>query len=93
MQVIIPHRDDVKIQSIVVSLNYLAVFERVDGLQARPILQDIEAGPKLVPSGLGGPGGKRGASMPPTPLFLLSSHILFVFPSTFLGATRSHNQR
>ena len=33
---IIPHRDDVKIQSVVVSLNYLAVFERVDGLQARP---------------------------------------------------------
>ena len=35
VQVIIPHRDDVKIQSVVVSLNYLAVFERVDGLQAR----------------------------------------------------------
>ena len=34
-QVIIPHRDDVKIQSVVVSLNYLAVSERVDGLQAR----------------------------------------------------------
>lgn len=32
---IIPHRDDVKIQSVVVSLNYLAVSERVDGLQAR----------------------------------------------------------
>ena len=33
-QVLIPHRDDVKVQSVAVSLNYLAVFERVNGLQA-----------------------------------------------------------
>ncbi len=34
-QVIIPHRQDVKIESVVVSLDYLTVFERVNGLQAR----------------------------------------------------------
>ena len=34
-QVIIPHRQDVKIESVVVSLNHLTVFERVNGLQAR----------------------------------------------------------
>jgi hypothetical protein len=33
-QVLIPHRDDLKVQSVAVSLNYLAVFERVNGLQA-----------------------------------------------------------
>ena len=36
-QVLLPHRDDVKLESVSVSKNYLAAFERINGLQVRKI--------------------------------------------------------
>lgn len=33
LQVLIPHRADVKIESVVVSQDYLVVFQRIEGLQ------------------------------------------------------------
>ncbi|KAK9844192.1 hypothetical protein WJX81_007696 [Elliptochloris bilobata] len=47
--VIIPHRDDVKIQAVSVSLNYLTVHERVEGLQVATVYKLPEGG--AAPSG------------------------------------------
>ena len=35
MQVLIPHRKDVKIEHVEVSRDFLTVFQRIDGLQVR----------------------------------------------------------
>ncbi len=37
VQVLIPHRTDVKIESMVASQGYLVVFQRIQGLQVRGI--------------------------------------------------------
>lgn len=39
MQVLVPHRKDVKIEHVEVSRDFLTVFQRIDGLQ----VEDLEA--------------------------------------------------
>ena len=35
LQVLLPHREDVKLESVVVSEMYLVAFERIKGLQVK----------------------------------------------------------
>ena len=45
MQVLLPHRHDVKLESVVVSKNFLVAFERVKGLQVlRPSMSCVMCG-------------------------------------------------
>ena len=44
LQVLLPHRDDAKLETAVVSQTYLAVFERIHGLQAATIFHLPAAG-------------------------------------------------
>lgn len=47
-QVLIPHKDDVKIESMVAFRDYLVIFQRINGLQVYPFATATFGRPVLV---------------------------------------------